>query len=163
MAQPAMAVAQPVQPMKPVAQPISPARRSPWRAADAAGSDGDSPVPGDETIQAPQVVQGIPLDPTMFVTSTLGLNVDPVPMLDAQTAGILNSVNKFKVKQRLAIWEAITQGACEQQNVYDIYDDKTGAPLFTAIEDSDGCTRCCCAPYHSFLLKFKPAAPASAQ
>ena len=163
MAQPAMAVAQPVQPMQPVAQPMQPGAPVAFQPGQPMQQAPMVTVPGYPaqmmTIQAPQVVQGIPLDPTMFVTSTLGLNVDPVPMLDAQTAGILNSVNKFKVKQRLAIWEAITQGACEQQNVYDIYDDKTGAPLFTAIEDSDGCTRCCCAPYHSFLLKFKPAAP----
>jgi len=156
---PAMAVAQPVQPMQPVAQPGAPVgfggqQQQMPQFAPVAGFP-----PQIMTIQAPQVVQGIPLDPSMFVTSTLGLAVDPVPMLDAQTAGILASVNKFKVKQRLAIWEAITQGACEQQNVYDIYDDATGAPLFTAIEDSDGCTRCCCAPYHSYLLKFKPAAP----
>ena len=157
---PAMAVAQPVQPMQPVPmQPGAPVgfggqQQQMPQFAPVAGFP-----PQIMTIQAPQVVQGIPLDPSMFVTSTLGLAIDPVPMLDAQTAGILASVNKFKVKQRLAIWEAITQGACEQQNVYDIYDDATGAPLFTAIEESDGCTRCCCAPYHSYLLKFKPAAP----
>ena len=153
--------AQPVQPMQPVAQPVGMAPvgfgQQPMQQAPMVTVPG---YPAEMmTISAPQVVQGIPLDPSMFVTSTLGLNVDPVPMLDAQTAGILSAVNKFKVKQRLAIWEAITQGACEQQNVYDIYDDTTGAPLFTAIEESDGCTRCCCAPHHSFLLKFKPAAP----
>ena len=29
---------------------------------------------------------------------------------------------------------------------------------FTAVEESDGFTRCCCAPHHSFVLRFKPAA-----
>ena len=42
--------------------------------------------------------------------------------------------------------------------VYDIFDATTGLPLFTAVEESEGCVRCCCAPHHSFMLKFKPAA-----
>ena len=83
----------------------------------------------------PQVV-GIPVDPAMFVTATLGQATDAVPMLDAQTAGIFGAVNRFKVKQRIAWMEAMSQGMCEQRNVYDIYDDVTGAPLCVAVPQS---------------------------
>ena len=107
---------------------------------------------------AEQVVMGIPADPSMFTTATFGA-MDPVPMLDATTAGMIGAVNKFKVRQRTRFMEAITQGACEQRNIYDISDFATGQPLFTAVEYSDGCLRCCCAPHHAFNLKFKPPAP----
>jgi len=108
-------------------------------------------------LQVPQVVTGIPMDPSMFQTSVFTGGIDPVPMLDAQTAGVLAAVNKFRVIQRVSLAELISQGMCEVQNVYDIFDDATGQPIFTALENSDGCTRCCCAPHHSFFLKFKPA------
>jgi len=133
---------------QPVAQPVV-------VAASPVMVDG---FPAQVKELGPQSVVGIPIDVSTFVTSQFGLPIDPVPMLDAQTAGILASVNKFKVKQRLAWMEALTQGACEQSNIYDIFDDNTNQPLFTAVEESDGCTRCCCAPHHSFHLKFKPAA-----
>lgn len=109
-------------------------------------------------LSTPQAVVGIPVDQTTFVTSKFGNAVDPVPMIDAQTAGILHATNKFRVKQRFSWMEGLSQGACEQQNVYDIWDDTTGANVFTAVEESDGFTRCCCAPHHSFKVKFKPGA-----
>lgn len=107
---------------------------------------------------ADQVVMGIPADPSMFTNVSFG-SMDPVPMLDATTAGILGAVNKFKVKQRVRFMEAISQGMCEQRNIYDVYDDATQQPIFSVVEESDGCQRCCLAPFHSFNLKFKPAAP----
>ena len=109
-------------------------------------------------LEQPQVVQAIPMNPASFVTATLGMETDPVPMLDGTTAGILAATNKFRVVQRISIAETLCT-ICEKANVYDIYDGATGQPLFSAIEQSDGCTRCCCAPNHSFMLRFKPGMP----
>lgn len=162
MAQP-MAVATPV----PMAQPMAMQHGGPvvvgapptQYAAQQAPSAVVEGYPAEMVTLPVAAVVGmeLPTDPAMFITGALGNAVDAVPMIDAQTAGILNSVNKFKVKQRLAIWEAISQGCCEQQNVYDIFDADTGQPLFTTIEESEDCVRCCCAPNHSFFVKFKPA------
>ena len=145
----AQVVVQPMQMQQPQMMPG-------WQPAVVVGYPAQS-----MTLQEPQLVMGLPVDPTMFVDSaymsTSGPATDPVPMLDANTASILGAVNKFRVEQRVAWMEAVSQGMCEQRNVYDIYDDATGQPLFTAVEESNGCTRCFCAPHHSFNLKFKPA------
>lgn len=139
-----------------VAQPVmaQPAVAAPPPVVTAAPVEG---FPAQVTAFAVPEIVGIPVDPSAFVTASFGKSVDPVPMIDGQTAGLLAGTNKFKVKQRVAWLEGLTQGMCEQENVYDIFDDATGQPVFTAVEESDGMTRCCCAPHHSFLLKIKPA------
>merc|ERR1719498_1186293 len=76
-------------------------------------------------------------------------------MIDAQTAGILQAVNSFTIKQRIKWAEAITQGCCEQSNTYDIFDASNGTHLFTAQEKSEGCERMCCDPQHSLYVEFK--------
>ena len=80
---------------------------------------------------------------------------DPINLLDAETAGILASVNSFKVQQRVSMWEAASLGMLEQQNIYDFFDAATGMHLFIAQEESDGCVRCGCAPHHSLRVNFK--------
>ena len=96
------------------------------------------------------VVNGIPI-----VAGNLG--IDAVPLIDAQTAGILQAVDAFTVKQRVSLMEGITQGCIEVSNVYDVYDTKQGNVVFTAVETSEDCDRCCCAPNHKFRVLFKPA------
>ena len=71
---------------------------------------------------------------------------DAVPLIDGQTAGILQAINSFTIKQRVRWGEALTQGCIEQSNVYDIYDATNGNHVFVAVERSENCSRCCCAP-----------------
>jgi len=153
-AQPMMQPGQPMPMQQPMAQPAMQMQQP--MAAPAVIVQG---FPTEvKALAVPQAVVGIPIQAEVtFATSAFGNAVDPVPMIDAQTAGILHAVNKFQVRQRFSWMEGLTQGACEKQNVYDILDGN-GTPLFTAVEESDGCTRCCCAPYHSFVIKFKPPA-----
>ena len=92
------------------------------------------------------VVNGIPI-----VAGNLG--VDAVPLIDAQTVGILQAVDAFTVKQRVSLME----GCIDVSNMYDVYDTKQGNIVFTAAETSDDCDRCCCAPNHKFRVLFKPA------
>ena len=54
--------------------------------------------------------------------------------------------------------EALTQGCIEQSNVYDIYDASNGNHIFVALERSEDCARCCCAPSHSLFVEIKTTA-----
>ena len=54
--------------------------------------------------------------------------------------------------------EAITGGCIEQSNVYDIYDAANGNHVFVAVERSEDCARCCCAPTHSLFVEIKTTA-----
>jgi len=54
--------------------------------------------------------------------------------------------------------EALTQGCIEQSNVYDIYDASNGNHIFVALERSEDCARCCCAPGHSLFVEIKTTA-----
>ena len=83
---------------------------------------------------------------------------DAVPLIDGATAGILASVNSFTIKQRVRWGEALTQGCIEQSNVYDIYDTANGNHIFVAVERSEDCARCCCAPGHSLFVEIKTTA-----
>jgi len=83
---------------------------------------------------------------------------DAVPLIDGQTAGILQAINSFTIKQRVRWGEAITQGCIEQSNVYDIYDATNGNHVFVAVERSEDCARCCCAPTHSLFVEIKTTA-----
>ena len=58
--------------------------------------------------------------------------------------------------QRNSLTELLTQGCCEAPNTYDIYDVSNDTLIFSAVEVSDDCARCCCAPRHSMFVKFKP-------
>merc|ERR1740139_1539788 len=81
--------------------------------------------------------------------------IDAVPLLDGQSAGILQAVNSFTIKQRVRWGEALTQGCIEQSNVYDIYDATNGNHVFVAVERAADCVRCCCAPHHSVFVEIK--------
>ena len=111
-------------------------------------------VPMVPTVQAdaPVVVQGFAVTEAMGVEAMASTKADLVRILDANTAGILATVNNFTIKQRVKWWEALTQGCIEQANTYDVIDDRTGAHLFIAQEYSEDCNRCCCAPHHSFQV-----------
>ena len=102
-----------------------------------------TPVAGGQVpvtvVGEPVIVQGIPIAMPQF-------GIDAVPLLDGATAGMLGAVNNFTVKQRVAWMEALTQGCIEQSNVYDIFDADNGNHIMVAVERSDDCPRCCCAP-----------------
>lgn len=108
-------------------------------------------VPVD--IQGAVVVTGVPIGMPQF-------GIDAVPLLDAPTAQMLSVVNNFTIKQRVQWGEALTQGCCEQSNVYDVYDaDRPGqGPIMVAVEKSPDCARCCCAPLNSLFVDFKNTA-----
>ena len=80
---------------------------------------------------------------------------DQVPLLDPATAGMLATMNSFRVNQRVRFWETLSGGCCEQSNVYDVFDEVTGAHVFIAQEKSEDCNRCFCNPQHSLRVEFK--------
>lgn len=80
---------------------------------------------------------------------------DNVKLIDAQTAGILATVNDFTINQRVKFWETLSGGCFEQKNTYDVFDSNTKAHLFIVQEDSHDCARLFCAPAHSLHARFK--------
>lgn len=110
--------------------------------------------------EAPVVVMGTPIEfgDGLKVISPNLTGTDVVPLIDGETAGILQAVNSFTIKQRIRWGEALTQGCIEQSNVYDIYDSENGNHIFVAVERSENCTRCCCAPHHSLFVEIKKTA-----
>ena len=82
------------------------------------------------------VVDGIPIAPP-------SLGRDEAVLLDAGTAKSLESINSFKIKQRVDMLEALTQGCMEASNVYDIFDATTDKLIFVGVERSDDMMRCC--------------------
>ena len=81
--------------------------------------------------------------------------MDAVPLIDAQTAAILGSVNKYTVQQHVKFWD----NCIEAPNTYTIYNMDTQQALIRVEEQSDGCTRCFCAPNHSVVLQFNALDP----
>ena len=56
--------------------------------------------------------------------------------------------------------EGLTQGICERKNRYTLHpgmghEALNHPPFMAAMERSEGCARCCCAPYHSVFVEFK--------
>lgn len=80
---------------------------------------------------------------------------DNIKLIDAQTAGILATVNDFTINQRVKFWETLSGGCFEQKNTYDVFDSNTKAHLFIVQEDSHDCARLFCAPAHSLHARFK--------
>lgn len=66
-----------------------------------------------------------------------------------QSMMALAANNELKVKQQFKLWEAISQGCCEQRNTYKVYTD-ADEEIMTLREDSDFLNRCCCAPAHTY-------------
>jgi len=75
--------------------------------------------------------------------------MNKTPMGSAMAA--LANENEITVKQSMAFWEAISQGCCEQSNVYKVY-TSDGTEIMTLKEDSDCMNRCCCAPQHTYKV-----------
>lgn len=101
------------------------------------------------------VAVGVPIAGGALQMVAPSIGEDSIKLIDANTAKILNSVNSFKVKQRVRWLEAITGGCFEQSNVYDIYDAATDTLVMVGVERSEDWTRCCCAPHHSLFVDFK--------
>ena len=77
---------------------------------------------------------------------------DTVPLIDAQTANILGSINKFTVQQHVKV--------CCLPNTYTIYNLDTQQALIRVQERSECLPRICCAPHHSIILEFNALDPA---
>jgi len=82
--------------------------------------------------------------------------MDAIPLIDAQTAAILGSVQKYTVQQH----DKISVNCVEQPNTYTIYNLETQQALIRVEEQSECCTRCFCAPDHSVVLQFNALDPA---
>ena len=54
--------------------------------------------------------------------------------LDSITVDLLTSSNSFLIQQRVRWVEAITQGCCEQANIYDVFEKETKQKLFVSIQ-----------------------------
>jgi len=61
------------------------------------------------------------------------------------------------VQQKFSLAEAVSMGMCEVSNKYIVLNQESGEKMFDVAEKSSGCNRCCCAPFHSFTLQFRPA------
>ena len=81
---------------------------------------------------------------------------DIVPLIDAQTAAILASVNKYSIQQHVRVCD----NCIEVPNTYTIYNLETNQAIIRVEEESDDCTRCFCAPAHSLILRFHALDPA---
>lgn len=98
------------------------------------------------------------------------MQVQPAQIVAQQRAfadALIMNSSGFLIKQTLNMWEAISQGCCEQPNTYLVYaspasmmgNDQMWAaqytkPILALKEVSDDCTRCCCAPNHGVLIYF---------
>ena len=60
--------------------------------------------------------------------------MDAVPLIDAQTAAILGSVNKYTVQQHTKWWD----NCIEAPNTYTIFNMETQQALIRVEEQSDG-------------------------
>lgn len=81
--------------------------------------------------------------------------MDAVPLIDAQTAAILGSVNKYTVQQHVKWWD----NCVEAPNTYTIFNMETQQALIRVEEQSECFTRCCCSPHHSVVLQFNALDP----
>ena len=75
-------------------------------------------------------------------------------ILDAKTLETLEGLNSFYIQQRFRWGEALTQGCWEQKKYYDVFDKATNKRIMIIKEESEGWSRVCCAPGHSFMIKF---------
>ena len=85
----------------------------------------------------PPIAMGFAITPEMQQQALSVGAQDQVPLLDPETAGILATVNSFRVNQRVKFWETMSRGCCEQSNTYDVFDETTGTHLFIAQEVSE--------------------------
>ena len=92
---------------------------------------------GAATSEAVPIVQG-----TLVGESSM--NMDAVPLIDANTAAVLARAGAFTIYQRPSFTEALL--GCERSNIYDIYDGATGEHIMFAKERSECFNRLCCAP-----------------
>jgi len=89
--------------------------------------------------------------------ATQGQMIEGIPLINSpsQYQGIIDEIglsNNFYIEQKLQWLEGLTQGCCEQQNKYRIYNEDGSKPLFGVMEQSEGCNRCFCAPNHTYSL-----------
>lgn len=78
------------------------------------------------------------------------------PQVECEIPGLekLTQVTALFIKQDLSVAEALTQGMCEFNNRYRVY-NQDGNLVYNVIEESEFCCRCCCAPNHTMSLDFK--------
>jgi len=74
--------------------------------------------------------------------------------LNEEIVEVLSRMDSFFIQQRVRMIEAISQGCCEQANIYDVFDHDTNKRIMVIKEESDAMSRCCCKPGHSVFVKF---------
>jgi len=79
----------------------------------------------------------------------------PTPDVACNIPGLekLVTVRDLFVKQDIQALEALSGGCCEFNNKYKVLNED-GNLLYNAVEDSDTCCRCCCAPHHTLSVTF---------
>ena len=74
--------------------------------------------------------------------------------LNPEMVAILQAGNTFYIQQKVQWIEALTQGCCEQANIYTVTDKESNRNVLLIQEQSQALNRCFCAPGHSFFAKF---------
>ncbi|KAJ8601511.1 hypothetical protein CTAYLR_006717 [Chrysophaeum taylorii] len=70
---------------------------------------------------------------------------------------LLGASSVIEVNQRVLLWETISGGCCEQQNIFDIkLEGKDGPRVLLAKESSQCCDRVFCKPHHALLVHVSP-------
>lgn len=79
----------------------------------------------------------------------------PTPNVACNIPGLekLVVVQDLYVKQDIQALEALSGGCCEFNNKYKVLNEN-GNLVYNAVEESETCCRCCCAPHHTFQVAF---------
>jgi hypothetical protein len=77
------------------------------------------------------------------------------PQMKCSIPGLekLMAVQDLYVKQDIQALEALSGGCCEFNNQYKVLNEN-GHLVYNAVEESDACFRCCCAPHHTLKVMF---------
>jgi len=115
------------------------------------------PVQGAQAPINPTAPGTLANDP---LSNALGMNQIqggwmPTPNVACSIPGLekLVTVQDLFVKQNIQALEALSGGCCEFNNKYKVLNE-SGNLVYNAVEESEFCCRCCCAPHHTLSVAF---------
>jgi len=116
-----------------------------------------APTGAAQASMNPQAAGPLANDP---LSNALGLNEVqggwmPTPQVACDIPGLekLIVVKDLFVKQDIQALEALSGGCCEFNNKYKVLNEN-GNLVYNALEESETCCRCCCAPHHTLKVSF---------